>query len=111
MSITASLKWRDKTKWKQHSITELKGKSIITYMAFTDKECIAALLKDGSPFLFVSNRKENVEQYSKKGVSLSVDDLMLLFGAEMIPDIAVKVFPDATFVEMKSDMKDDKQWW
>jgi hypothetical protein len=112
MSIKASLKTLEGTKWVLCPLSGLLGQSILSFMVTTDKECIAALLEDERPILFISNREENVKKYKEKGLSLSATDLLYLVGSEMILPQVINIFPDATFVSRESDAPaDSKKWW
>jgi hypothetical protein len=116
--VKAQVKYLDGLKWKLLNIADLKGTSIINHMKESDKVMVGALLDKNKPVLFVSNNQEQVETYKPKGISLHVDDVLLLLGSEVIPPVVFKVFPDATFEKMvvpnktaEGKIKDPKVWW
>jgi hypothetical protein len=124
--VKCAIKYLDGTKWKQKDVRSLQGKSVATYLAFAKETAIAAILDNDKPVLFVSNDNKIFEPdtegrnaYKDKGLCINVADLMLLLGSEILPDIAIKVFPNATFVSIESEeekagdkpARERQAWW
>ena len=109
--MKASVKYLEGTKWFPLPIADLKGHSITSFIKGTDKIVVGALLDEGKPVFFVSNNTEQVNMYKEKGLSLHIDDLLLLMGVDGVPDIALKVFPDATFESIEEVPGERIAWW
>ena len=119
--LSAAVKYLDGTKWKNIEISQLKGKSIATHICFSKDKTIAALLKDNKPVMFVTNifpdteeNKKELAKYEEKGLVLNIIDLMILFGSTAMPDMAINVFPDSTFVsveETEEPKGEHLEWW
>lgn len=88
------------TEWKAVPISELVGKSISSFIQESESVVIAALYEGEEPVAFLSNDEEYVELYKKKGLSLSVEDLNLLVGTDVMPSLIAKELEGSTFSEI-----------
>ena len=88
------------TVWKPVPIDELVGQSICSFIEASKDTIIAALYEGDEPVAFLSNDDEYVELYKAKGLSLSVEDLNLLVGTDVMPSLIAKELEGSTFSEM-----------
>jgi hypothetical protein len=91
------------TIWTPVPIEELVGKSICSFIEESKDTVIAALYEGEEPVAFMSNDEEYVQLYKAKGLSMSVEDLRLLVGTDVMPSLIAKELEGSTFSEIIID--------
>lgn len=111
--MKAALKVLDGKKWKHVDIASLKGQSIVSFIHYTEEMCMACLYDDeDKPILFISDSESELAKYKERALCLHIDDIRLLCQEIIpLPEITVKVSPDATFIATEKEVEDPKKWW
>ena len=90
-------------KWISIDYEKVVGMTLLDYVIASKYPIVCGIFKDDGvkrPYAFVSNREEFVKIYEDKGWSIHSDELKLLMGTEVGPELIVKVFPGSTLVEI-----------
>ena len=97
--------------WTDVNIKDLKGTSILRFIASSDVPTVGAVYDDDKPVLFITNSEEQRLKYKEKGASFMAIDLQELVAAEMMPSALVeaceKVFGGGTFIELQVKEKEE----
>lgn len=94
------------TKWRQISLDNVVGTSILNFILESEDDIIAALFEGDEPVAFVTNNMKHLERYKGSGkLCLDAETLRELVGTKALPSLIARTFPNSSLVEI--DIKDD----